>query len=85
MKRLILVAPVRLVGIVACRVPSCLHSAAAHIDIYMAASGDQSWDARSSGPFCQSHLERMRSDWADCEVLSESSMKDTSVEDTLAN
>jgi hypothetical protein len=78
MKRLILVAPVRLVGVVACRVPSCLHSAAAHVDIYLEASGDQSWDARSSGPFCQSHLERMRPDWQDSQVLGESSMHDTS-------
>jgi hypothetical protein len=77
MKRLILVAPVRLVSAVACRIPSCLHSAAAHVDIYLEASGDQSWDARSSGPFCQSHLDRMRSDWEGCQVLGESSMQDT--------
>ena len=40
----------------------------------MRANGEQSWDARASGPFCEAHVERMQADWEDCEVRGESSM-----------
>jgi hypothetical protein len=77
MERLIFLAPIRVVGAVACRVPSCQLRASAHIDVYMLAGGEQSWDARSSGPVCKIHLERMQSDWQGCEVRSEASMEAT--------
>jgi hypothetical protein len=75
MKRLIFVAPIRLVGAVTCRIPSCAQGASAHIDIYMCAIDDQTWDARGSGPYCHTHLERMQADWKGCEVRGDAAME----------
>jgi len=79
MKHLIFLAPIRLAGGVACRVPGCRHQASAHVDIYARVSGDQSWDARASGPYCHAHLDRMKSGWEGCEVRGDASVEHTLV------
>jgi hypothetical protein len=65
---IVLIAMEPLKGSVLCRVPGCGHKASVQINRYFGLDDARSWDARSSGPVCKTHLSKLQEHWAACDV-----------------
>ena len=65
---IVLIAMEPLKGSVLCRVPGCGHKASVQINHYFGLDDSRSWDARSSGPVCKTHLSKLQEHWAACDV-----------------
>ena len=68
MEGLVLIAMEPLKGSALCRVPGCKERASVQINRYFDPDDSCSWDAHSSGPFCQKHFEKVQKAWSDAEV-----------------